>query len=277
MAHQTAAPCGAAVFHFSTDCLYTAGMSGYSVLEEVDAASRRFTAKRAGVLVLIVLAHLLALYGLARALAPEFVATLERDGLEAITLVELPPTPEPPPPPPPKPQPRPDEGAQGAPGRQAVAQPREAPEVRLPLRPPEPIPTVASTGTATRQGAADAGEGTGAGGVGSGTGSGFGGEGQGGRFTPTKPVKIAGDINSSADYPTPPGGREIRRGRSVTIFLTVNSEGRATGCRIGSPSPDPVADRITCELATERFRFEPARDARGEAVSGVYGWRQRWF
>lgn len=248
-------------------------MSGFSAFSEPDA-SKRMTLRRVCTLVLIILAHILALYGLARALAPNIVASLEQQGLEAITIV----TPRPPEPTPtPTPQPRPDEGAQGAPGRQAVARPAEAPLVRLPIQPPIPIPQVASTGTANRSGAADAGEGTGAAGVGSGTGSGFGGGGQGGRLAPTQPVKIAGDINSSADYPTPSGGREIRRGRSVTIYLTVGPDGRATGCRIASPSPDPEADRITCELAVERFRFEPARNADGEPVTGTYGWRQRWF
>lgn len=227
-----------------------------------------------GTLTIVMLLHGLALYGLARAFAPDLVASLERQGLEAITIV-TPVAPEPVPTP--SPQNRPDEGAQGAAGRQAVPRPAEAPEVRVPLQPPIPLPPVSSTGTATRAGAAASGEGTGAGGVGTGTGSGFGGDGQGGRFTPTQPVKIAGDINSAADYPTPPGGREIRRGRSVTIFLAVGTDGRPTSCRVTSPSPDPEADRITCELAVERFRFEPARNADGEPVTGTYGWRQRWF
>jgi protein TonB len=43
------------------------------------------------------------------------------------------------------------------------------------------------------------------------------------------------------------------------------------------PSPDPEADRITCRLAEERFRFRPARNAGGEPVAAQYGWRQRWF
>jgi protein TonB len=93
----------------------------------------------------------------------------------------------------------------------------------------------------------------------------------------TKPVKIAGDINDARDYPTPPGGRQVRLGHSVTIALTVGVDGRASNCRIISPSPDPVADRITCQLAVERFRFKPATDANGNPVPATYGWRQSWF
>ena len=61
------------------------------------------------------------------------------------------------------------------------------------------------------------------------------------------------------------------------IALTVGTDGRVKGCRIVRPSPDPEADAITCRLATERFRFRPARDRNGEPVESVYGWRQSWF
>lgn len=225
---------------------------------------------------LIILAHLLAIYGLARAFAPSFVASLEQSGLEAITIV-TPLPPEPPPTPEPTPEARPDSGAQGSPGREAVPRAVEATPPAVVLAPPTPMPRATSTGEANSSGATDTGEGTGAAGVGGGTGSGFGGTGGGGLAKPTKPVKIAGDINSAADYPTPPGGREIRKGRSVTIFMTVGVDGRARDCRVTSPGPDPEADRITCDLAEERFRFEPARNANGDPVSSTYGWRQRWF
>ena len=49
------------------------------------------------------------------------------------------------------------------------------------------------------------------------------------------------------------------------------------GCRIHRASPDPEADRITCQLATERFRFKPATDAAGNPVVSTFGWQQRWF
>uniref|UniRef100_UPI001474828E TonB family protein n=1 Tax=Pseudopontixanthobacter vadosimaris TaxID=2726450 RepID=UPI001474828E len=116
---------------------------------------------------------------------------------------------------------------------------------------------------------------------GSGTGSGQGGAGGGGGGTGNaiaRPArKIAGDIRSAADFPVPPGGRAIRRGQSVTVAVTVGVDGRARDCRVLKPSPDPQADQTTCRLVVERFRFEPAMNAAGEAVPAVYGWRQDFY
>lgn len=226
-------------------------------------------------LVIVVLLHAAALIGLARAFAPDiFLPALEPE-LTAVTVTTL--KPEPKPTPLPTPEAKPESGAQGAPGRQAVARAAEAPPVALPLQPAVPIPTAASTGEANRSGAAAEGTGTGAGGLGSGTGSGYGGTGGGGWVEPTKPVHISGNINSAADYPTPRGGHRIRKGTFVIVHMTVGVDGRASNCRIATPSPDPEADRITCELALARFRFEPGRDSNGDPVPSTYGWRQRWF
>jgi protein TonB len=125
-------------------------------------------------------------------------------------------------------------------------------------------------------GASEQGGGAGADGEGTGSGSGRGGGGTGG-VAVTRPVKIAGDIDDARDYPAPPGGRQVRNGHSVTIAMIVGVDGRASDCRVISPSPDPAADRLTCELAVARFRFRPATDASGHPVPATYGWRQSWF
>lgn len=223
------------------------------------------------VIALVVLGHLAALYGLARAFAPEAVQSVERGVLSTFNV-----TVTAPPPPPPEPEPAPDEGAAGEQGKQAVPKPVTAPSPRLPVERQTPVPRAASTGAASTSGARDSGEGTGAAGSGEGTGSGHGGTGQGG-IAVTKPVKIAGDINSAADFPVPPGGRQARFGTSVTVYMTVGVDGRASNCRVVRPSPDPQADAIVCRLAEQRFRFRPATDARGNPVPATYGWRQEWF
>lgn len=220
----------------------------------------------------IALLHLAALYGLARVFAPDFTAVVERDVVSAFTLT----APPAPPPPPPENRSEPDEGAQGAPGREAVAQPISAPPAKLPIMTDPPRPRTASTGTASDSGAAVAGDGTGAAGSGQGTGSGASGGGRSG-VAASKPVHISGNIDNARDYPVPPGGRAGRRGTQVIVRVIVTADGRARDCSIYRPSPDPEADRLTCRLVETRLGFRPAMDASGRPVSAPFYWRQEWF
>lgn len=221
----------------------------------------------------IVLLHMAALYGLARALAPDITAAVEREVVSAFSIAAPPP---PPTPPPPENRPEPDEGAQGEPGREAVARPVSAQPPKVRVKRDEPLPRAASTGTASRSGAAAAGEGTGAAGTGPGTGSGNSGSGRGG-VAVSKPVHISGSIDNARDFPVPPGGREARRGTQVIVRVTVGTDGRARDCSVYRPSPDPEADRITCRLVESRLGFRPARDAAGNPVPAPFYWRQQWF
>jgi protein TonB len=234
----------------------------------------KFTERRRrprwGTLVLVGLAHVAIVFGLARVFAPDFTASVIEEAASLVTVTVYTP-------PPPEPSPDPaqaEEGAAAEEGRRATPREVVAPPVPRPRN--TPAPRAASTGRENASGASDQGAGTGASGAGEGTGAGRGGGGQGG-IPVTRPVKIAGDINDARDYPTPPGGREVRRGHSVTVMMTVGVDGRATDCRVAEPSPDPEADRITCRLAEQRFRFRPATDADGNPVPATYGWRQRWF
>lgn len=222
------------------------------------------------VMALIALAHLAAFYGLVRMFAPSAAASVERSVLSTfnVTIVA--------PPPPPATRPAPDEGAPGDEGKRAIPRPVTAPPPRIAAERPSPAPRASSTGTASTSGASDSGAGTGASGGGLGTGSGRGGGGQGG-VAVTKPVKIAGDINSASDFPVPAGGRQARFGTSVTVHMTVGTDGRASNCRVVRPSPDREADAIVCRLAEQRFRFRPATDSQGNPVAATYGWRQEWF
>lgn len=222
------------------------------------------------VIALVAMGHLLAFYGLVRAFAPDAVASVERSVLSTFNV-----TITAPPPPPPQAENLPDEGAAGEQGKQAVPKPVTAPTPQIPVERPTSAPRASSTGSANSSGAGS-GAGTGAAGSGEGTGSGRGGGGQGG-VAVTKPVKIAGDINSASDFPVPPGGRQARFGTSVTVYMTVNADGRASNCRVVRASPDPEADAIVCQLAEQRFRFRPARDSEGSPVAATYGWRQEWF
>jgi len=229
------------------------------------AASRR---PRWGALLLVALLHLAALAGLVWVFAPDFTASVVERATSLVTVtITAPPDTAP------APQAEPDAGEAGAEAPDAIARDVAAPAAPLPR--PSPAPRDAATGEANASGAGEQGAGSGAGGEGAGPGSGAAGAGRGGGARPLE--LISGRIDDSRDYPTPPGGRRIRRGHDVVIELTVGTDGRVSACRITDPSPDPEADAITCRLATERFEFRPRLDDDGQPVVGIYRWRQRWF
>lgn len=220
----------------------------------------------------LVLLHIAALYGLARAFAPDFTAVVEREVVSAFTVTIT----APPAPPPPENQPEPDEGAQGDPGRDAVAKPVSAQPPRVKVKQDQAMPRASSTGTASQSGAASAGDGTGAAGSGLGTGSGNSGNGRGG-VAVSKPVHISGSIDNARDFPVPAGGREARRGTEVIVRVIVGTDGKARNCSVYRASPDPEADRITCQLVENRLGFRPAMDGAGNPVAAPFYWRQKWF
>ncbi|MBB3954993.1 TonB family protein [Novosphingobium sediminicola] len=175
----------------------------------------------------------------------------------------------PPPAPKPQAQPKPQAAApKGAAGEKAVPRAVVAPKA-VALR-PIVAPPVAGTGAAQSSGAST-GAGTGASQSGEGGGAGGTGMGQGGGGPA---VKIAGTI-AARDYPRE--GREARIGDYVIVAITVGVDGRPVACRIHRPSRDSAADALTCRMAMERFRFNPARDGAGRAVESVFGWKQSWF
>ena len=224
------------------------------------------------VIAAIVLIHLGIFYVLIRSLAPDTVASVEREVVSAFTVTVSAPEEEPPTP---EPEPEPDEGAQGDPGKEAVPQPVTAPTPRRQLRQDRPVPRASSTGTANTSGATDAGEGTGAAGTGTGTGAGNGGAGQGG-VAATKPVLVA-SITDSSSFPIPPGGREARIGKSVIVRLQVSAQGNVTGCSIYRASPFPETDARVCQLSYSQIRFDPARDTQGNPVASTFLCQQRFF
>ena len=224
---------------------------------------------RIGAMALVVLLHGLLLLALIRGFAPDFTAAVVREVTSTFTVTVT----TPPPSPAPSASDAQPAGNEGAAGKKAQPRPAEAPKPKVALA-TKAAPPVAGKGTENASGAREAGDGSGAGQAGSGTGAGGTGDGQGAGGA-SKAVKIAGDINSARDYPRE--SRAARRGDHVVVALTVGTDGRVKGCRVVRASRDPAADRITCDLATARFRFRPATDRGGNPVESVYGWQQRWF
>lgn len=238
-------------------------------MSEAEAVQRRWS--RVGVFVLVAAIHVAAIFALIRAFAPGAIETVTETVLSTFSV-----TVETPPPPKEEPKPAPKAaGAEGAAGKKAVPKETTAPKPKIAIA-TKPAPQASSSGTADTSGARDNGNGTGAGGSGSGPGAGGSGSGTGGGAA-SKPVHIGGQINDANSFPIPPGGRQARIGKSVTVVLTISPAGRATACRVQSPSGFPESDAVVCRLAIERLRFKPAMNAAGEPVTGVFGWRQRFF
>ncbi len=141
------------------------------------------------------------------------------------------------------------------------------PAVLPPPPPPVTAAIVAGTGSDASAGAATPGPGTGAGGAGNGTGG--GGDGDGG--TPAEWLR--GEIRAS-DYPR--AALQAGIGGTVRIRLAIDPRGRVSDCAITQSSGNAELDETTCRLIRKRFRYAPARDASGQAVSDSETGRQVW-
>ena len=231
---------------------------------------------RAGPIVAVVAVHVglaFMLLGMAGHLTP---AALQ-DSLKTFDVREVPPPPIIPPPPP-KPKPTPASAkpkAAAPPAKKAEATPIVLPKPRVVIPVPRTVAVAPKpgTGTAPSQGAATAGTGTGAGGTGYGTGGGGNGNGAGGDGddgTGTHPRPMFRPLNPrgfprALVEPLPPGAR-------VLINFTVQLDGSITGCSVRQSSGSAGLDALVCQVATQRFRYEPARrgDGRPYVAKSAY-------
>ena len=73
---------------------------------------------------------------------------------------------------------------------------------------------------------------------------------------------------SAEDYPRVE--LEEGRGGSTQVRVTVSDVGLPTQCDIQTSSGSKRLDAASCRIVMERGRFEPARNASGKAVVGVW-------
>jgi periplasmic protein TonB len=147
------------------------------------------------------------------------------------------------------------------------------PPVRMPP-PPIAAAPIQGIGAAPSAGAAPiAGPGTGAGGQGNGTGNGRSGNGEGGGGEGSPPIFLKGDL-SDKDYPR--RAAEAGAGGTVSVLYTVETNGRATECRITRSSGNADLDEGTCALIEKRYRYRPATDERGRPVRSKVSVNEEW-
>jgi len=178
-----------------------------------------------------------------------------------------------PPPPPPVVEVEEESAPKGDPGeagKKAEPTPIVVPEpkIEVPAKSPVAAAPVPGQGAAPSAGAATAGTGTGAGGIGSGRGGGgTGGEG----YTPARRISKIPD----REYRRFVAASGLRSG-SVAITVKVNTDGRASDCRIGRSSGSPTADALMCQLTVQYVRFRPARDPQGRLIAQDITWVPDW-
>ncbi len=227
-------------------------------------------ADRTGPIIAVVAVHaalLFMLLGMAGHLTPATV----QETLKLFDVREVPPPPVIPPPPPPKPKERTAQStakpkAAAPPAKKAETTPIVLPRPRvvIPVSATVAVAPKAGTGTAPSQGASTAGTGSGAGGVGNSTGGGGHGSGNGGNGddgSGTHPRPMFRPLNPNGfpralTEPLPPGAR-------VLIIFTVRVDGSISDCSVRQPSGNPALDVLVCQVATQRFRYDPARHADG--------------
>lgn len=172
-------------------------------------------------------------------------------------------------------------------GGAASGSPPRAEKVRdQPPRPPSVVaPPMINTPAPTLPTAPTTAMMSGAGGVGSGTTPGFGsgsggtgtgtarGDGEGGDFSRAR--QTGGRFRNS-DFPG-----SLRGVGRVTIGVryAIGPSGQVDRCEVIEGSGYPEIDAMTCRVIMERYRFRPARDPEGYAVTEVreedYRWRVR--
>jgi protein TonB len=205
---------------------------------------------------LAVAALVIAVHGVLLALLLRSVTAVAPPPVPAIELVNIAAPPPPAPPPPPA-------TVAAAPASPAAA---AAPAQPLPA-PAAPAPVAAPVAAATPTTPASSGTtGTASATGGSGTADGGGGV--------VRAVHVSGAI-TNRDYPRAANAAGV--GGSVTVVFDVRADGGVEHCRVVVPSGSALLDTATCTLIEQRFRYAPARDAHGNAIGDVAGWKQDWW
>jgi periplasmic protein TonB len=96
------------------------------------------------------------------------------------------------------------------------------------------------------------------------------------KFKPT-PATPTGNVNgwvTPDDYPS----RDLQQEHqgSVSVRLTIGTNGRVTDCSVTGSSGFPGLDSATCSKIKSRAKFKPATDSEGNPTTGSYSKSVRW-
>lgn len=91
---------------------------------------------------------------------------------------------------------------------------------------------------------------------------------------PAAPWQPLPSLISQDDYPL--AARRYDLEGQTRVVLSVDENGRVSGCRVTASSGHAVLDAATCRILGSRARFTPARDRKGEVVASEYPATVRW-
>jgi TonB family protein len=89
----------------------------------------------------------------------------------------------------------------------------------------------------------------------------------------TPPRQVGGSI-SDADYPA--AAIRANEQGTTTVAVTVGTQGEVESCVVVGKSGSASLDTASCALISQRFRYEPARDPRGQPVTVKVERRITW-
>lgn len=91
---------------------------------------------------------------------------------------------------------------------------------------------------------------------------------------PAAPRQALPSLISRDDYPLAALRYDLEG--QTRVVLSVDENGRVSGCRVTASSGHAILDAATCRILNSRARFTPARDRKGEVVASEYPATVRW-
>jgi len=93
----------------------------------------------------------------------------------------------------------------------------------------------------------------------------------------TEPVSASGNLQGlirDSDYPQ--RAIDAEEQGTVSVVLSIGTNGRVTNCSVSGSSGSQALDQTTCRILTSRAKFTPARDSSGNPTSGTFRQRITW-
>jgi protein TonB len=214
------------------------------------AERKQMSSNRTAALVVVGLIHLALGYALVTGLAYNVMKQAAED-LKTFDVEEEPPPPEEVPPPPEN-QPQTPPPPQVAAPPPLVRTPMQVPTVQATPNPPPFVPTPVARPAPPAPPAPPP-------------------------VRKVEPVSVSGNLQGlirDSDYPQ--RAIDAEEQGTVSVVLSIGTNGRVTNCSVSGSSGSSSLDQTTCRILTSRAKFTPGRDSSGNPTTGTFRQRITW-